>query len=692
VSGGDTRHSSGRHLGRYRLLQHIATGGMAEIFLAKEHAGHGLDRLVVIKKILSHLSVHETFVEMFLQEARIIGRLTHPNIVQIHELGEADGAYYIAMEYVSGVSFRELMRDAARKNEEISFHVIIGLIEQACAGLHAAHELTDEGGKNVGLVHRDISPHNLMVTAEGHVKLLDFGIAKPTEQVMEETRTGALKGKVNYMSPEQCQQRPLDRRSDIFALGVVLWELITARRLFKRDSELTSMQAIVDGEIWDPKKFRLDTPEELSAISTKALAKDKNERYQTAEEMRLDLLRVLETMESKRTASPVKDFIQDLFGDYLRQTNQDIRQAMERSLTLDLEGEDATLVDRPLAKTELIEDTGSSRSFLKSLSLPFALTQSQVETKTSVARRFAPTAIFLLVSLFVAAGAVAGWIHWKENKVVVAGEPITIGWPPIMDPASLASDLAPLRTYLQKVTGRPFRFVMAKDYKDLSEKLLSGEIAFGSFPPYLFLTTQAKNPKIKMIALKLIEGSSGSDGVLLVTENAGVSQIQDLKGKTLCYSDENSTSGYVLPRMTLRKSGLDPDVDVKMHSSGNHLQSLRDLSAGICQAAGTYSGAYLSASRAGVNVAPLRVLQVTGRTPQDTIVAGSDTDKADRHLVREALLAFKPMQLFGTRDIGEIEKISGFTIPAFSDFAALREALREDSGLNAPSPTREEPK
>lgn len=677
MKSGEALPTTGQRIGRYRLLQHLATGGMAEIFLAQETGENVLDRLVVIKKILSHLAVHDSFVEMFLQEAKIIGKLTHPNVVQIHELGEDQGQYYIAMEYVSGVSFREVMRDAARNDIPIPFDVIIGLVAQACAGLHAAHELTDEAGQNVGLVHRDVSPHNLMVTNDGHVKLLDFGIAKPTEQALEETRTGALKGKVNYMSPEQCQQRPLDRRSDVFAVGVVLWELMTARRLFKRDSELTSMQAIVDGEVWDPRQFREEIPERLAAVCLRALEVEKEDRYQTADEMRIELMKVLESLDHKHNDSPIKNFLHDMFGVYFKQTTDEIRAAVERAIKHEIDGEEVTMVDRPLAKTELLEDTGSSRSFLKSLSLPYP-TEPKKTTNHGGPKKALAATTFLMISLLVAAVAIGIFFVVKPDTIQVAGEPIAIGWPPIMDPEALPKDLEPLRLYLEQVTGRPYNFVMTKTYGDLAEKLARGEIDFGSFPPYLFLKTQSEYPEIKMVALKLIEGSSGSDGVLLVTENSGISSPSDLKGKTICYSDENSTSGYILPQMVLRGAGLDPDVDVTFFRSGNHLQSLRDLGTGKCQAAGTYSGAYLSASRSGVNVAPLRVLLITGRTPQDTMVAGSAVSKDDIQLVREALLAFDPMRLYGQPSIGVYEKISGFTVPALSDFASLREALQNE--------------
>src|SRR5688572_13881575 len=265
---------------------------MAEIFVCCERGLAGLERLVVIKRILPHLAVHPQFVEMFLAEARYVARLNHPNVVQIFELGEDGTAPYLAMEYVSGGSVRDVLVTAIENDVRTPLGAAIGLIAQACAGAHAAHELTDPSGKSLGLVHRDTSPHNLMVTGEGHVKLLDFGIAKATEvaELDDHTRTGALKGKVHYMAPEQCKQEPLDRRADVFALGIVLWELLAQERLFKRDSDLDSMQAIVTSDLKPLARIRPDLPRAIVGAVEKSLRRDKAERYATADEMRRALL------------------------------------------------------------------------------------------------------------------------------------------------------------------------------------------------------------------------------------------------------------------------------------------------------------------------------------------------------------------------------------------------------------------
>ncbi|MBM4780411.1 MAG: serine/threonine protein kinase [Archangiaceae bacterium] len=307
-----------RHLGRYELVHRLDIGGMAEIFLALEHGPHGFERLVVIKRALPHLASQPAFREMFLQEARWVARLTHPNIVQIHELGDADGSPFIAMEHVLGVSLRDLLRAAISQGRPFPLGVVVGLVAQACAGAHAAHELNDPSGAPLGLVHRDISPHNVMVSAGGHVKLLDFGIAKATQLGVDTTREGSLKGKLHYMSPEQVQQQKLDRRSDVFALGIVAWELFTSRRLFKRDTDLETMQAIITADTWRPTEFRADLPEPLSQVVMRALSLDKAQRWATADEFRRELEAAADALGLKHQPDQLAAFVEVVHGDVLR--------------------------------------------------------------------------------------------------------------------------------------------------------------------------------------------------------------------------------------------------------------------------------------------------------------------------------------------------------------------------------------
>jgi len=670
----ESKPFSRTRLGRFELIHRLATGGMAEIFLACERGVHGLERLVVIKRILPHLAEHESFREMFLQEARFVARLSHPNIVQIFELGDVDDTTFIAMEYVAGQSFRDLMRRAAKANTPFPIAVAVGMIAQACAGAHAAHELTDAQGLPLGLVHRDISPHNLMVTGQGHVKLLDFGIAKATELAMENTRTGALKGKLHYMSPEQVGQEPLDRRSDVFSLGIVLWEMLTARRLFKRESELKTMQAIIEGQQYDVLEYRKDLPTSIVAVLNRALATDRDARYPTADAFR----RALEDAaisEGWRTGPDVVGgFVDRMIGDDLKRSEREVQEALEYARDAPFDDEERTVLDRksgPNGDDDTGSRTGAKSETLPQPSVPSRLHVIPREGGRSTVGVFAAVAVVA----FLVASAVLFFVLRRGPPV--EGPEIRVGWAPTIDAKVLANDIEPLREYLERTTGRPFRFVFAESYADLATRLVDGEVQFAAMPPLLFVKTEARDPRVKPIALKLIGGSSGSDGVLLTSEDSGITAIEELKGKRVCIPDESSTTGVLFPRLALKRAGVDWTKDITIVKSGNHLQVMRDLLAKKCDAGGTYSGAFISAVTQGVNPASLRQLAITGRAPQDTIAVGPLVDKADAELVTKALYAFDPKAETGSAALGTIEMVTGFGPVKTEDYAVLRELVKE---------------
>jgi serine/threonine-protein kinase len=261
---------------------------MAELFLGKESTG----RPVVIKRILPHLARQTSFVSMFIDEARIGSRAKHPNLVEVHELGQVGTDLFLVMEYLVGENLASIVRRLTRRQEQIPLGLCAYIIAEVCDGLHAAHELTDEGGNRLELVHRDVSPQNVFVTYGGDVKLLDFGVATAAHRLTQ-TATGDVKGKYAYMSPEQCRGEPLDRRSDIFSLGTVLYELTTQRRLFKRANELQVMRAITEDPIPRPTREIEGYPQVLEDICVRALARDPAQRYSTAAEMREDLLKAM---------------------------------------------------------------------------------------------------------------------------------------------------------------------------------------------------------------------------------------------------------------------------------------------------------------------------------------------------------------------------------------------------------------
>ncbi len=280
VSSGSVVPANARNFGKYQLVLRLATGGMAEIFLARLKAVAGFERFVVIKRILPHLDEDEQFVAMFLDEARIAARITHANVCQVYELGEVDGQYFLAMEYLEGITLNSAMRKLARERQPADARLVAGVMQQACEGLHYAHELRDLNGP-LGIVHRDVSPQNLFVTVEGLAKVLDFGIAK-AQGASSRTRTGTVKGKYAYMPPEQLRGDPLDRRVDVWALGVVLFEALTGKRLFWRDTDFLIFRAITDEPIPHVRDYRPDVPAALDAAVARALSRNRDDRFANA--------------------------------------------------------------------------------------------------------------------------------------------------------------------------------------------------------------------------------------------------------------------------------------------------------------------------------------------------------------------------------------------------------------------------
>ncbi|MCA9550812.1 MAG: serine/threonine protein kinase [Myxococcales bacterium] len=278
-------------IGRYQVLGILGTGGMAEVLLARVVGPSGFQRPVVIKRILPHLARAEHFRNMFLDEARIVAGISHQNVVHVHELCQDDGELFMVMEYLEGESAAGLARRLSSKRKLLSFGLAAHIVAEAADGLHAAHNLRDPSGRFQNLVHRDVSPANIFVSYDGGVKILDFGIAVAADRVAR-TEAGQVKGKYAYMSPEQCRGKALDRRSDIFSLGTVLYEISTCRRLFKRDSDMLTLQAICAEAVVPPSELVANYPAALEAVVMKALAKDKADRYQSALEMRRELLEV----------------------------------------------------------------------------------------------------------------------------------------------------------------------------------------------------------------------------------------------------------------------------------------------------------------------------------------------------------------------------------------------------------------
>ena len=314
---------------------------MADVILARVQGIEGFERHVVIKKIHDDRAREERFVQMFLDEARLAASLHHNNIVHVHDIGQENGEYFFTMEYVHGEDLRKLLAHMAEKERRVPLDHCVTIALATAAALHHAHEHRTPDRNFAGIVHRDVSPANILVAYDGNVKVVDFGIAKLAQRTEE---TGLMKGKVAYMSPEQCLGHDVDRRSDVFCLGIVLYELVTVRRLFKGANDFLTMASITHGVIPRPSELRPDLPAELEAIILKALAQKPEDRYQTADEMRAALERFAATARLQTSNTALADFMRAEFGD------RDVpwmEEEDEPELSIDFDGSGKGIVAAP---------------------------------------------------------------------------------------------------------------------------------------------------------------------------------------------------------------------------------------------------------------------------------------------------------------------------------------------------------
>jgi len=316
--------------GKYTLIRKLASGGMAELFLAIQKSVAGFEKLVVIKRILPAVSQDRAFIDMLLHEARVAATLSHPNIVQVFDVGSVDATYFIAMEHVHGEDLRSIVRQMKKKDEtEFPLEHALAIVLGMCAGLAYAHDKRDLDGTPLHIVHRDISPQNVVVTFTGDVKIVDFGIAKSNAERPGQTQSGHLKGKVPYMSPEQARGEPVDWRTDVFAAGILLFELTTGKRLFKAASEFETLKLICDQEYPTALQVRDGYPLELESVVMRALEKKREDRWQSAREMQAAIEEFVRRERVPVSNIALSQFMQRLFAEKLAAQKEALLQGKQ---------------------------------------------------------------------------------------------------------------------------------------------------------------------------------------------------------------------------------------------------------------------------------------------------------------------------------------------------------------------------
>ncbi|HKY40207.1 MAG TPA: serine/threonine-protein kinase [Polyangiaceae bacterium] len=319
----------GSKLGDNELMLRIGRGGMATVWVARERAKDPKDdRLVAVKAMLIELADETEFVTMFVDEVRLVRAIKHPNIVEIYDVGDAGGVMWMSMEWVEGESLHTVIAEAG-KRRAIPSELAVKIIADAASGLHAAHELRDLDGSLRGVVHRDVSPHNILIGTNGMVKLVDFGVAKAVGRISEATRAGQLKGKFGYMSPEQALGKHVDRRSDIFSLGIVLFELTTSRRLFRGEHDIDTLKLVIGGPIPKPSSIDPKYPAGLERIVLRALERNPDVRYQSAQELADDLRAYLKSERIVVAQSGLAGLMKRVLGERIEQRRKAVRAALK---------------------------------------------------------------------------------------------------------------------------------------------------------------------------------------------------------------------------------------------------------------------------------------------------------------------------------------------------------------------------
>ncbi len=393
-----------RRFGKYTLLRKLATGGMAELFLALQKSVAGFEKLLVIKRILPAMNQDRAFIDMLLHEARIAATLSHANIVQIFDVGQVEGTYYIAMEHVHGEDLRGIVRQMRKKGViEFPLEHAIEIMLGVTSGLSYAHEKRDLNGNPLHIVHRDISPQNVVVTFSGDVKIVDFGIAKSDSKMVIETQSGKLKGKVPYMSPEQARGEPLDARSDIFAVGVILFELTTGRRLFKGQSEFETLKLICERDYPLPSQVHPGYPPELESIVMKALSKDKTTRFQTARELQSALEDYVRKERIPVSNVALTQYMQSLFEEKLLAQKEQILQGKQLADIIDLQQPEPA-----------VEEARLSSSLLSAPSAARTVTEIRAVKRGNM---LLVLSLVLLTAIGAAGGGYAWFLHQKARAL-----------------------------------------------------------------------------------------------------------------------------------------------------------------------------------------------------------------------------------------------------------------------------------
>lgn len=401
-------------LGRYAIFDRIASGGMATVYFGRLLGAFGFARTIAIKRLHPHLAQDPTFAAMLVDEARLVGRIRHPNVVQTLDVEQLDGELFIVMEYVHGESLARLMQAMRRDEERIPIRIAVAVLCSVLHGLHAAHEVKKETGESLELVHRDVSPHNILVGSDGIARVLDFGVAKAADR-LQTTRDGKVKGKIAYMPVEQFEGEKVDRRADIYSVGVVLWEALTGERLFAGDTEAVTLMRMVSGVIPAPSSLVSSIPVELEEVVLKALSRDPAKRFETARQMALAIERCVPLA----TAAEIGEWVEMTCAAELHERAEAVRRIEASSPPKDT---------RPLTEPSTLSEATPRAA---------SMTPAVSEVRTTVRRR--PWLGGALLGAGICAGAVSAALVVSRPAPVTAAASVELAPTGVAPPSPVPS-------------------------------------------------------------------------------------------------------------------------------------------------------------------------------------------------------------------------------------------------------------
>lgn len=625
-------------IGEYEIIKKIASGGMGSVYVARKEGLQGFSKLVAIKQMHPYLELGEDARRRFAAEARIGAALAHPNIIDVQGFASHEQEMYMVMEYVHGFNLRALMK--ARKGEPLPARLAALILREVLSGLEASHGYRTPLGEPEPVIHRDLNPRNILVSEAGQVKVTDFGVAL----IPDQTRGTSLKGTFAYMSPEQANGQPLDHRTDIYSAGIVLYEIITGRRVYQGSSEMETLRLAQQGLA---SQLPVDgVPEPLQRAIRRALELDAGRRFADAKSFREALDDYLDG-----AGRPTREDLAQLVCPHLPPLTEVLRKSVQvpRRQT-------RVVKETPSESPRSGQPTGKrSRAWiiglglLSVLVLGVALALWMTREKSTTSRR----AVIDDAGAAVSVGGVP--------DMAIKGEALRVGLGLAGTHQQFEQEWQPFLRYLQAQLERPVELVMTHTQAQLINAFGRGEVDLIHLTAYAYLSLRRVDPAVHPLAMAVIDGQIPYRSYLVAPKRRPYSRLTQLKGKRVCYVDEKSTSGYIAPRLMLRQAGLNEgSFFASEQLSGAPLNALQDLLAGRCDVAAVASTIFEVAPDRGISTDGLRVLARSPVLPRDVFCASSRLERKLLEALGDALLGLDAQRDLGGRWLNRTFGLTGF--------------------------------